>query len=171
MGDFIINGGSLTDHENLATSILFSEYKTINISSGSWGPENAIKYWQENSDINIKKLIMVFSSHDYYDYITGINVVGTLNYPKKRPSLAITDGFYNYFIPMLNSRLTSSDNLEKLNKSNADLTLSSGWIEMIDYAQQKNIPLHVILHPDKQEVLSGNYNYFGRGIISFFKRE
>ncbi|MEZ9872018.1 hypothetical protein [Vibrio sp. 10N.261.51.C6] len=169
MGDSIVNGGVLTDHNSLATTILFPEFSTLNISAGSWGPENAFEYWKDNSDLHFKKVILVFSSHDYYDYIEGKNVVCTLNYPCKQPMSAITDGFFKYFIPLLKSKLVNNTGKGKLDELEQQLELSSGWLDIINYARELKIPLHVVLHPDKDEVISGEYNYFGQKIIDFLE--
>lgn len=47
VGDSVVNGGVLTDHKDLATSILQERMKiqVCNVSAGSWGPGNYAAYF------------------------------------------------------------------------------------------------------------------------------
>ena len=49
LGDSVINGGAQTDNDSLATSIVSvsTEYQMLNISAGSWGPDNCAAYLKE----------------------------------------------------------------------------------------------------------------------------
>jgi len=61
-GDSVINGGVLTDQDSLATTILSTtlsnkyhkRFQFLNISAGSWGPDNCYAYLQEFGNFNSK---------------------------------------------------------------------------------------------------------------------
>src|SRR5680860_1531138 len=72
-GDSVLNGGNLTDHDDLATSILESKFTKAghenvvvgNISAGSWGPGNWLAYAREYGFFDTDIVAIVVSSHDY----------------------------------------------------------------------------------------------------------
>ena len=60
IGDSVINGGALTDHEKLATTILQRKYKNIpfyNVSAGSWGPGNYAAYLRKYGTFGSEYLV------------------------------------------------------------------------------------------------------------------
>ena len=74
-GDSVLNGGSLTDHKKLATTLLEKSLqkscdpliRVLNISAGSWGPDNAFSYLKKHGDFNASAIVLFFSSHDAHD--------------------------------------------------------------------------------------------------------
>lgn len=104
LGDSVINGGVQTDNKDLATSIISEEenIQMLNISAGSWGPDNCYAYLKENGLFNAKAIILVVSSHDAYDDMDFQPVVGVhKSYPAKQYSLAWIELFDRYLIPKL----------------------------------------------------------------------
>ena len=82
-GDSVLNGGVLTSNEDLATTLL-SKYLTkkmnkpvqfLNISAGSWGPDNCFAYLLEKGDFNAKSIYLFVSSHDAYDIMNFEQII------------------------------------------------------------------------------------------------
>ena len=178
-GDSVLNGGNLTDHDALATTLLENDLQKIcnksirilNISAGSWGPDNAFSYLQKYGDFNASSIILVFSSHDAYDNMKHEKIVGQhLSYPSSQPCCALWDGFNRYFIPRVTALFSNSkEKFSKIHKIDQSDTFNTGWKNFIDYTKKYNIKLFVVLHPDKQEFISGQYNKNGIEIINFLK--
>ena len=64
LGDSVIFGGTWMDQDSLA-STLFSETtgtQMLNISAGSWGPDNCAAYLKENGTFGASAMILVCSS-------------------------------------------------------------------------------------------------------------
>jgi len=121
-GDSVINGGNLSSHENLATSLVGprleakqreagEDGKVIvgNVSAGSWGPGNWLGYAQTYGFFDADILVLVLSSHDYGDVPT-FGKLSPKTHPTSRPLSALSEGFIRYlprYLPKLNSSATS----------------------------------------------------------------
>ena len=74
-GDSVVNGGNLTDHSRLATTLLAKRLSASlarpivvgNASAGSWGPPNELAYLQQFGFLDAYLIILVLSSSDYDD--------------------------------------------------------------------------------------------------------
>jgi len=74
-GDSVLNGGSLTDHHELATSLLQAklnaisnrQVKVLNVSAGSWGPGNWLAYVNEYGFFDADIVVLIMSNHDIGD--------------------------------------------------------------------------------------------------------
>lgn len=172
-GDSVLNGGSLTDQNALATTLLQNKvnnkFNILNISAGSWGPDNAWAYFKKlNKKLNISKIVLVFSSHDAHDNMEHEKIVGVHRlYPNTQPFCAISDGFFRYFLPMIKNIINSkTTNFEKINAINQGEKFNSGWMDFIEYSKKHKIPLVVILHPTTKEIKRNKYNKNGRKIIN-----
>ena len=74
-GDSVLNGGVMTDQDSLATTLLSDTLSKIqnrkiqflNISSGSWGPDNCYAFLTKHGSYQAKQLFLFVSSHDAYD--------------------------------------------------------------------------------------------------------
>lgn len=164
LGDSVINGGSQTDNDSLATSIvsLNTEYQMLNISVGSWGPDNCAAYLKEQGLFGAKAMFVVLSSHDVDDCMDFVPVVGVhKSYPNEQYTLAIQEVIDRYVIP----RLFVSENLDPDEKVLKGIDKGSnwnhGWDELKEIACQANIPLILILHAEKAELKAGDYNEKG----------
>lgn len=55
VGDSVVNGGAMTDHNRLATTLLQNElgdcYAVCNVSAGSWGLGNCVAYFNKNYEL------------------------------------------------------------------------------------------------------------------------
>jgi len=102
-GDSVINGGNLTDHQSLATTILTAAWKEElnvdvivgNISAGSWGPGNWLAYAKEYGFFDADLVVIVLSSHDFNDN-PEFKPLNSQSYPQVSPKFAILEGIIRY---------------------------------------------------------------------------
>jgi len=113
LGDSVINGGVLTDQEELATSIMQKDLPARigapveigNISAGSWGPPNQLVYLKRYGLFEADAVVMVFSSHDAFDAPTFEPAVDVLpSLPSRKPISALWEGITRYLIPKLTGK-------------------------------------------------------------------
>jgi hypothetical protein len=112
-GDSVLNGGVQTEQDSLATYLIENyinqkhitdiqasdfistcymllitgrdEIRCLNISYGSWEPDNCFVYIKEYRDFDAGLIFLVVNSHDRYDNIDFQKVVDVhLNYPYKQ---------------------------------------------------------------------------------------
>lgn len=103
MGDSDLNGGNLTDQDDL-TSTLASGSSVFygNVSVGSWGPTNIASWIKAFDSINADTVILVLSSHDLRNTLA----FSTLNpeiHPVGWPVFALAQGFVRYLPHFLHS--------------------------------------------------------------------
>ena len=112
IGDSVVNGGSLTDQDSLASTILENDLseefkckvRVLNISAGSWGPDNAFAYVKKYGIFKAKLMILVFSSHDLYDVMQHEAILGLdPAMPVKKPPFAIAEVVERYLLPRMKS--------------------------------------------------------------------
>ena len=112
VGDSVVNGGVLTDHKDLATTILQEQFdqsrkniQVCNVSAGSWGPGNYAAYLGKHNDlVGTNDIVVVeVNSHDLWEddpTKAGGKMVGKDNFLiDHKPWCALWDGFDRYFIP------------------------------------------------------------------------
>lgn len=114
VGDSVINGGVLTDHKKLATTILQErldpsrdKIQVLNVSAGSWGPGNYAAYFKKwrhlvgTNDI----IVLEIHGHDLWEddpqKTAGASVGKDISLPSEKPFCALSDGFNRYFIPLI----------------------------------------------------------------------
>lgn len=175
-GDSVLNGGVATDQSELASTLLqvalsrkMDSVQVLNISAGSWGPDNAFKWMQENGDFHAAMIILVFSSHDWADHMTFRDVVGHVPfYPKDEPKLAICDAatwvYSRYFEKVKWAKIPLMPNIDP-----EKLKYTSGWPDFINYADSANIPLIVYHHADRSEFENQEWNAKGKALELFLK--
>lgn len=183
LGDSVLFGGTWMDQDSLA-STLFSEEtgkQMLNISAGSWGPDNCAAYLKENGTFGANAMILVCSSHDAYDVMTHIPVVGIYpNYPDKQYSFAWIELVDRYLIPRINmlfankvlldpdaSVVASSKAKTVVKKSQA---FNPGFSQLKQIADSLNIPFSIYLHAEKNEIESERYNEMGNMIIEWARQ-
>mgnify|MGYP002853279701 CR=1 FL=1 len=179
-GDSVINGGSLTDQKDLATT-LFEEMtgvQMLNISAGSWGPDNCAAYIEEKGTFDAEGIILVVSSHDAHDNMNFQPVVGqSVAFPKKQYTLAIVELVDRYLVPRVSSMFksskgSSSNPLDPDAAVNAGIQKSGkefnpGFGQLKEIADSCGMWFSVYLHPEKNEVEAGAYNTQGEEIIAW----
>lgn len=112
VGDSVINGGVLTDHKDLATTILqnkldptYADIQVLNVSAGSWGPGNYTAYFNKYSELvrSNDVVIVEVNSHDLWEddpvKSAGVNVGKDIALPAKKPCCALIEGVNRYLIP------------------------------------------------------------------------
>ena len=182
-GDSFINGGVLVDQDSLATSILSKTLSNIqgrkiqflNISAGSWGPDNCFAYLKKYGNFGAKSIFLFVSSHDAYDNMNFQKIVGiNKSFPTKQYSWALYELFDRYLIPMIesNSNQNAADigNL-LIDKKKDDKVFNTGFMSFLSYSNIQNIPLTIYLHSDQEEMQAGSYNQQGKEIIKFAKEK
>ena len=179
MGDSILFGGSWTDNDSLATTLFSNETGTqmLNISCGSWGPDNNVAYLREKGTFGAKAMVLVCSSHDAYDGMTFAPVVGVWpNYPDKQYKLAIWELIDRYVIPFVKIKMqtnTYADLNEKEKKivhEDSQVIQKSpyfvkGFDNLKNIADSLQIPFYIYLHAEQGELKTGSYNDMGQQIL------
>jgi hypothetical protein len=177
-GDSIINGGVMVDQDSIATSILSTglsklynkKVQFLNISQGSWGPDNCYAYLNRYGNFGAKYIFLFVSSHDAYDNMDFQKVVGNLeNYPNEQYSFGIYELLERYLIPRLKDffKPGKSDVNLLINKKKKNSVFNTGFNSFLSYSKTHSIPLIIYLHADKEEIKNGVYNIQGQEIIKF----
>ena len=183
LGDSILNGGTLTDHEDLATTILSKELtakighevQVLNVSAGSWGPDNCYAWLNKHGDFGAKMIVLVVSSHDVHDTMTFVPVVGRMkSFPVRQYPLALIELWDRYLFP--------KSKLFNMTKDQADaafrrehhieathVPFNPGFAAIRDYAIGKGIPFVIYIHASQDELKAGTYDQDGEAIIDFCK--
>jgi len=182
-GDSIINGGTLTDQDSLATTILSDtlsafcnkKIQVLNISAGSWGPDNCYAYLNKNGNYDAKYIFLIVSSHDAYDNMDFEKVVGkNAGFPDKQYKSAIYELLDRYLLPRLSMRSEHSTDKESelgINKKKIGSSFNSGFKSFSIYTQKHNIPFIIFLHAETKELKAGKYNEEGQEIIQFAREQ
>jgi len=163
LGDSVINGGNLTDQEELATEIIKKRLSEEtgrqvvvgNISAGSWGPGNLMAYVNRFGLFDADVVAIVLSSHDYADVPDFQPRVGIVpGMPDHTPLSAIQEVFGRYlphylYGPGKNSHLDYEPSDELINQSLASLR------DLIQASQDTGAEVLIFQHLERSEVLSG----------------
>lgn len=178
LGDSVIFGGSWMDHDSLATTLFSNEtgMQMLNISCGSWGPDNCVAYLLENGAFGAKAMVLVCSSHDAYDAMSFVPVVGVYpNYPYKQYKLAIWELIERYMIPYIKAKTNTkqyADPDAEVEKRAADrqvIQKSPNFVKGFDSLKQMadslSIPFWIYLHAELGELKQKQYNDMGQQII------
>lgn len=177
MGDSVINGGAHVDHNDLSSTIigdsLASEFgadvQVLNISAGSWGPDNAFAFIEKYGDFNASMIVLVFSSHDYHDNRHFQTVVGEHpSWPARKPMLAVTDGFGRYVWPRIKAIFGKKETYDYL-AGHDDSPVNQGWQQFFEHCSAHDIELLVYVHPTKAENASGSYDDNGQRLITMLE--
>jgi hypothetical protein len=184
IGDSVINGGNPTDHDSLASTLLERQLsikfnrpvRVLNISAGSWGPDNAAAYLKKHGNFGASMLLLVFSSHDAYDNMTFEKVVDVHPAcPSRQASFALIELTERYLIPRAVSYLqhfkksSSEIGTNELLINKAGQSFNSGFDFFREYAETYQIPLFFLLHAELKELQTGSYAREGNVIIDFLE--
>lgn len=172
LGDSVIFGGIQSDQDSIATSIFSYDtgMQMLNISAGSWGPDNCAAYLNKHGLFNAKAMFLLVSSHDAYDNMDFVPVVGAHpSYPNKQYPLAWIELFDRYVLPRISKRNKEPDPdkkvLEGIMKNGK--TFNSGFNQLKAIADSVNIPLIIYLHAERNESKLGFYKVQGKEIITW----
>ena len=176
LGDSVLYGGTLVDQDSLATTIFTKTtgIQMLNISAGSWGPDNCAAYIQEKGLFNAVAIYLVVSSHDAFDVMDFTPVVGKHpNYPQKQYVLASWELLDRYLIPRISALFNkfSFDPDQSVVKGiqKKGKTFNPGFKQLKDIAEKNRIPLMVYLHAEISEIENKKYNKHGEMIIQWCK--
>lgn len=180
LGDSVIFGGTMLDQDSIATTLFSKETgkQMLNISSGSWGPDNCAAYLKEKGTFGAKAMVLVCSSHDAFDIMSHVPVVGIYpEYPEKQYKLAIWELIDRYLVPRIKgwmgqSELVDPDAKVVKNVNNEgvvqkSLNFDPGFDQLLEISKEKNIPFFIYLHPEKGEVEKNEYKEGGKLIIDW----
>ena len=166
------------DQDSLATTLFTKEtgMQMLNISCGSWGPDNSVAYLKEKGTFGAKAILLVCSSHDAFDSMSFAPVVGVMpNYPTEQYSFAIWEAIDRYLIPYLN-KMTHNRKyadpdavVEKLAADRQVVQKSKHFVKGFDalkhIADSLSIPMCVYLHAERGELEQRRYNDMGQQIL------
>jgi hypothetical protein len=171
LGDSVLFGGAMCAQEDLATELFSQEtsMQMLNISGGSWGPDNCAAYLREKGLFGASAIFLLVSSHDAYDNMDFYPVVGHhLNYPSKQYTLAWGDLLKRYILPRYfnvgNNDLDPDQKVVNGIRKNGK-EFNPGFNQLKAIADSANIPLIVYLHADETELNVGKYNEQGDDIM------
>ncbi len=193
IGDSVINGGSLTDHDSLASTKLEkrlslklnTKVRVLNIASGSWGPDNVAGYLKKNGLFNADLICLVTSSHDSHDIMSGVSPVGIdPNMPAKQYKVALVELWDRYrdlvvyktgeyIFPTPKPTVQAPlDSLERQKLRNGGIRkpgegFNPGYEQLMEMAKKDSIPFFIYLHPEISEVALGTFNDQGEEIMGF----
>lgn len=111
LGDSVLYGGTWMDQDSLATTLFTNEtdVQMLNISCGSWGPDNCAAYLRKHGTFGASAMFLVCSSHDAYDVMTFQPVVGIYsNYPDKQYVSGLWEMIDRYLIPFLKTKTNTN---------------------------------------------------------------
>ena len=171
-GDSVINGGSLTDNDSLATTILSDaltqragrKVQVLNISAGSWGPDNCAAYLAHTEVPRAAALVLFVSSHDAHDNMSFKPVVGVRkHFPAEQYASAIVELIDRYVLPRFFEPKTSVD--QELGIDKGEEGFNTGFEALKRYADAQGIPMLIYLHAERSEIKAGAYNAQGQEII------
>jgi len=177
-GDSVINGGVMTDHDSLATtllsdtlsSVLKRKVQFLNVSAGSWGPDNCYAYLKKHGDFNAVCIFLIVSSHDAYDNMDYNKIIGVnKSFPNEQYSLALYELFDRYLLPKLLKVKSDKENGADLgiNKRTVESEFNTGFGAFLNYSNITGIPIIVYLHATRNELNNGSYNKQGKEIIEY----
>lgn len=168
IGDSVINGGVLTDQEDLATSIISQQTSSqvLNISAGSWGPDNCAAYLKQYGTFESKQMVLVCSSHDSHDNMDFDQVVGKhSSYPDKQFKIAWVELICRYIGPrMFGERFQGNENVIK-----NGVNFNTGFDSLLEISRKNKIAFSIYLHPELSELMTRKYTLQGEEIIKWAK--
>lgn len=163
-GDSVVNGGNLTDHQQLATTIVQNKLEDSengsvvvgNISAGSWGPGNWLAYAREYGFFDADKIILVVSSHDYTDN-PDFAPLDPNTHPQTKPTLALQE-FYNRYLSRylpkspFKTEKSLAQTSEKANVSPTKNQGASDLSQFLSLAKSTGADVYVIQYWEKSEI-------------------
>lgn len=179
LGDSVIFGGTMLDQNSIATTLFSKEtgMQMLNISSGSWGPDNCAAYLKEKGTFGAKAMVLVCSSHDAFDVMSHVPVVGIYpEYPEKQYKLAICELLDRYLLPMVKdwmgrTQLVDPDaQVVKGGVAQKSLIFDSGFDQLLQISKEKKIPFVIYLHPEVGEVMAHQYKEGGQLIMEWAEK-
>lgn len=177
LGDSVLYGGVQTEQDSLATSLFTSEtgIQMLNISAGSWGPDNAAAWLKAHGMFDARAVFLYVSSHDAHDNMDFEPIVGVHpSYPDRQYPCAIAEVLCRYIYPRVIAKIFTKDNneLDPDQKVLAGIHkdgkgFNPGFAQLKAMCDSVGIPLVVCLHAEQVELEDKKYNEQGDEIISW----
>jgi lysophospholipase L1-like esterase len=164
-GDSVLNGGTVMGQDQIISEQLETQLQSagvkaevLNASAGSWGIGNQWGYLQQFGVFDSDLLIVQIGSHDLFQPTSGGDRVGVdVNYPDRKPRLALQEAWQRYAYPAIAKRWGLPLSYE-IPPTTTDLTTQ--WEqnramlgEIIAWSRSQNIPLWVLFTPNRIELL------------------
>ncbi|AXE19263.1 hypothetical protein DR864_16655 [Runella rosea] len=189
VGDSVINGGNPTDHDDLASTILekqFTEYyhqpvRVLNVSAGSWGPDNVFAFLKKKGFFSADVMCLVTSSHDAYDNMSHHKLVGVNpNYPDKQYTVALYEFWHRYIytlfvyhyveVPLKEFFSPAAQHAPNDVIHKFGTVFNPGFQHLADTAKVMHIPFCIYLHPELPEIAQNRYDSQGEEILAFARK-
>lgn len=164
IGDSVINGGERLGNDELSSNILNAHiqetgWQVLNVSCGSWGPENQRKFLQEHPEIEMDMALVYLSSHDRFDTIGKYSPVGwSPDYPAENPPFAIWELLESF---VFNTVWFPAEKM-KIPEDNQGKTAVQ---DLFKYLRSRTDKIHVFIHPTQNELANKEMNWKGKQII------
>ena len=181
LGDSVLFGGTWMDQDSLASTLFTLEtgMQMLNISCGSWGPDNCAAYIKKHGAFGAKAMVLVCNSHDAYDVMSHEDVVGIMpNYPDEQYPLAIAELVDRYAWPRIcslfkkvsekvdpDAAVVASVGKASVAKKTAEF--NPGFDELKAIADSLQIPFAIYLHAELGELERQEYNEMGGEILEW----
>jgi hypothetical protein len=186
LGDSVLYGGMMVDQDSTSTYLFgtMTGMQMLNISSGSWGPDNCAAYLKHYGLFGAKAMFLLVSSHDAHDNMDFQPIVGNhIYYPSKQYKTAWSELFNRYIAPKMARNSIGKWLGIKIYKEDPDQKVLSqiggirkkggifnpGFSQLKLIADSAGIPFVVCLHPETVEVKAGDFNNQGHEIIQWCK--
>lgn len=180
LGDSVLFGGSQVDQDSLASTILENRLsrmfkrriRVLNVSSKSWGPDNAAAYVRQYGTFGADLIMLVFSSGDAHDNMSFKPVVGLSdNYPDKNVQWAWEKiGSFGPEIlkVMIHKRDQKAINQELLINEAAEFNPGFAYFDSL--TKTKCISFGIYLHKTTDEIKRKKLVKGGNEIIAFCRQ-
>lgn len=184
LGDSVLFGGVMTDQDSTSSYVfnkLCPNWQMLNISAGSWGPDNCAAYLRHYGLFGAKAMFLLVSSHDAHDNMDFQPVVGVhTSYPDKQYWCAWAEFIDRYVWPRTVGKIFASNkaddpdvtvlkSIDGTDINKGGKMFNPGFDKLKQMADNAGIPFYICLHPDKNEVTVGKYNEQGEEIIHWCK--
>lgn len=178
IGDSVVYGGNSIDQDSLASTILETKLRrktgrpvrVLNISSKSWGLDNAAAYLRKYGSFSADKVVLVVSSHDAYDNMTFKPIVGVDDsHPEQNAKLAWSKIIEKAW-PVIRDKLRG--NAVKVDTSGLTetRTFNSGFDSFRTLTDTLHIPLYVYFHKTTDEIQTNKFDKGGDEIRAYCQR-
>lgn len=182
LGDSVLFGGVMTDQDSTSSydfNRMRPDCQMLNISAGSWGPDNCAAYLKHYGTFGAKAMFLLVSSHDAHDNMDFFPVVGVHpSYPDKKYWSAWAELIVRYVWPRTIGKWfasVESDDPDAAVLKSVDGTdikkngkiFNPGFKQLKEIAAKANIPFIICLHPDQNETKKKKYNEQGDEIIKW----
>lgn len=157
LGDSITHGGSKLDDSQIATFLLPGllaetspgQWRVLNASCGSWGPENLLEYVRRFGVFGAGVAVIVLNNADAWDVPTFGPLGDEL--PTRRPLSALVEALTRY-LPRYLARPAGP----APEPSQADIDRSLGALrQLVALLRERGLAVAFVLHAERSELESG----------------